>query len=84
MNNVKKITLTSEIMEAIREVPNLNIEELVEAESLGITAIKDFSKQTKQFFNNDYLLVLRNGKGVAFSCGKSQIHQFITDILLTD
>lgn len=78
---MKRILLTSHILDMIRDIPELDISDIVGVEELGIKTIKDFSKQKVPILSNNYLIVLKNGEGIPLHCGEGQINQFIMDIL---
>lgn len=81
----KRYQLTSEIVERISKVPEVNLSMIDNAEELCISCIKDLTKypdlREKYARNNDYIIIFSYNEFLPVSCGKLQLSDFVNKIM---
>lgn len=78
---MKRYLLTSDVVEGISKIPELDFSMIDRTDELDIRAIKDFSNypelSAKYAAHNTYLIVYGEGTCTSFTCAESQINGFI-------
>lgn len=81
----KRYQLTSEIVESISKVPEVDLSMIDNAKELCILCIKDLTKypdlREKYARNNDYIIIFSCNEFLPISCGKLQLSDFVNKIM---